>query len=85
MNDQELRALVRAAVERHLGPQATGGRLQAAGIGRQQESSLLPVAGYPQPDASHYVYVTLTNPGDACVIEPSVPCNHCNYCKSHGH
>jgi threonine dehydrogenase-like Zn-dependent dehydrogenase len=25
------------------------------------------------------------NPGDACVIEPSVPCDHCGYCKSHGH
>lgn len=70
MNDQELRALVRAAVERHLRPQATDGGVPARS---------------PQPDASHYVYVSLTNVGDACVIEPSVPCNHCNYCKSHGH
>jgi hypothetical protein len=35
--------------------------------------------------ASHAVYVTLVNTGDSCVIEPHVPCTHCNYCKSHGH
>ena len=78
MNDQELRALVRAAVERHLGPRATGG-------GLQPEPFPQPAARSPQPDPSHYVYLALTNATDACVIEPSVPCNHCNYCKSHGH
>jgi threonine dehydrogenase-like Zn-dependent dehydrogenase len=35
--------------------------------------------------ASHDVYLTLVNVGDACLIEPSVTCSHCNYCKSHGH
>ena len=84
MNDQELRALVRAAVERHLRPQAAGGGLQPRSQA-QDQPYLQPAARGPQPDASHYVYVSLTNVGDACVIEPSVPCNHCNYCKSHGH
>ena len=23
--------------------------------------------------------------GDACLIEPSVPCSHCGYCQSYGH
>jgi hypothetical protein len=23
--------------------------------------------------------------GEACVIEPDVTCNHCGYCRSHGH
>ena len=27
----------------------------------------------------------LINVGEACVIEPSVTCNHCGYCRSHGH
>jgi hypothetical protein len=22
---------------------------------------------------------------DQCIIEPSVPCTHCGYCKSYGH
>jgi len=79
VNDQELRALVRAAVERHLRPQA------AAASPAQDVPYLQPAARRPQPDASHYVYLSLTNVGDACVIEPNVPCNHCNYCKSHGH
>ena len=38
-----------------------------------------------QGHASHAVYVTVVNAGDSCVIEPDVPCNHCDYCKSHGH
>ncbi|HEX5217881.1 MAG TPA: hypothetical protein VFV98_20615 [Vicinamibacterales bacterium] len=73
MNDQELRALVRAAVERHLGGQAPPALYPP------------PAARSAQTDASHYVYVSLTNVSDACVIEPNVPCTHCNYCKSHGH
>jgi len=84
VNDQELRALVRAAVERHLRPQAAGGGLQPRSQA-QDQPYLQPAAGGPQSDASHYVYVSVTNVGDACVIEPNVPCNHCNYCKSHGH
>lgn len=78
MNDQELRALVRAAVERHLGGQAAGRSLQT-------EPYPQPATRSPLPDASHYVYVSVVNTSDACVIEPDVPCNHCNYCKSHGH
>jgi threonine dehydrogenase-like Zn-dependent dehydrogenase len=31
------------------------------------------------------MYMTVVNVGDACVIEPGVTCNHCGYCKSHGH
>lgn len=71
MNELDLRALVREAVERHLGRASS--------------------APEPEPrppaisHASHGVYLTLVNAGDACVIEPAVPCTHCNYCKSHGH
>jgi hypothetical protein len=42
-----------------------------------------PVHGVAHP--SHAIYLNLINVGGECVIEPSVPCNHCNYCKSHGH
>ena len=34
---------------------------------------------------SHAMYLTLVNPGDACLIEPAVACNHCGFCQSHGH
>ena len=34
--------------------------------------------------ASHAMFGAPDNDGP-CVIEPSVPCNHCGYCKSLGH
>ena len=34
--------------------------------------------------ASHAMFGAPDNNGP-CVIEPSVPCNHCGYCKSLGH
>jgi hypothetical protein len=73
MTEAELRALVRDAVARHLG----GGEL------RSSAASLVPQvpAGHP----SHYQYLTIVNVGESCVIEPSVECNHCGYCRSHGH
>ena len=74
MNDQELRALVRDAVQRHVGSRASATELPAPPAAHP------PISGHP----SHFKYV-LINPGDACVIEPGVTCNHCGYCKSHGH
>lgn len=38
-----------------------------------------------QPHSSHVLYAGLVNVSDVCVIEPAVPCDHCGYCKSHGH
>ena len=80
MTEQELRALVRDAVERHLGRSEVRG---AGSMVRSEGAEVLRVqhGGH----ASHAVYLNLINVGGECVIEPSVPCNHCNYCKSHGH
>jgi hypothetical protein len=76
MNDQELRALGRDAVARHMG----GGH--AAPL-----HDSLPVKTVEAHSAhpSHGVYLAVVNATDACVIEPSVHCDHCGYCKSHGH
>ena len=76
MTDQELRALVRDAVARHLGPRAG-----AAPATPAAPSMTAP----PAIHASHAVYLTLVNTDESCVIEPGVRCNHCNYCRSHGH
>ena len=80
MREQELRALVREAVSRHLGNYGDAGQ-ETAGRPQAFASDRLP----PQGHASHAVYINLVNVDDACVIEPSVRCNHCNYCRSHGH
>ena len=74
MNDQELRALVRESIAKQLGEPAP-----AASVWR----------GAPAHDAhhaSHGVYtIARDDENGPCLIEPSVPCTHCNYCKSHGH
>ena len=71
MDERHVRALVRDAVARHL-----------SGAER-------PAADPPQASAawhpSHGQYLHLVNGTDACLIESAVLCNHCGYCKSHGH
>ena len=69
MNDQELRALVRESIAKQLGEPAP---------------QLRPIHTGPHP--SHGIYlIAREDENGPCVIEPSVPCTHCNYCKSHGH
>jgi hypothetical protein len=75
MTDDQLRALVRDAVARHLGLQPG-----------PAASAPVPLKMHP----SHYRYVSLQrgSEGEAagpCIIEPTVTCNHCGYCQSHGH
>jgi hypothetical protein len=73
MTEQELRAVVREAIARHAGA---------------RPGSATAVA--PQPiitsrqDASHAMFVLPAGDGP-CLIEPTVTCNHCGYCKSYGH
>jgi hypothetical protein len=84
MNEDQLRAMIRDAVARRLGAAAEG-----------PSTPFLPAPvpfGAPSPTSqatsvhpSHYQYLTLINIGDSCVIEPGVTCNHCGYCKTHGH
>jgi hypothetical protein len=70
MTEQELRALVRDAIAR---------RSAAPGV-----------APAPIPARPHPSHTLITLPAGAdgdglCIIEPSVTCNHCGYCKSLGH
>ena len=78
MTEDDLRALVKAAVARHLG----GGAVPAMPVAAAPRAADIPAW---RQHASHYQYLTVVNAGDACVIEPGVSCNHCGYCKSHGH
>ncbi len=74
MNDDELRAMVRASIARHIGP--------------APEPSAAPIPGtFLRAHASHAL-LPLVRGGDgdgACLIEPAVRCNHCGYCQSFGH
>ena len=74
MNEDQLRALVRDAVARHL--ESAPGRFQPP-----------PSAGEPLTVSSHVSHFrySLPDSGGPCLIEPAVQCNHCGYCQSHGH
>jgi hypothetical protein len=80
MNDADLRALVRDAVARHLSGQVNSSAPAAVAAPRPAGSD----RGWAQ-HSSHVQFLQLINVGDACLIEPSVECTHCGYCKSQGH
>ena len=71
MDEQALRELVRQAVARHL-----------RGADERDDGVVRPLV--LTAHASHYRYALPESDGP-CVIEPTVRCNHCGYCQSHGH
>jgi Na+-translocating ferredoxin:NAD+ oxidoreductase RNF subunit RnfB len=77
MNDDELRLLIRAAIQRHTGaasaPPDPAVRVTAASTGVEVAMSFGQYRLERAPDDS------------MCLIEPAVQCNHCGYCKCHGH
>ena len=77
MNDDELRALIRAAIQRHLGNAAPGSAFA------QAQPSELRRDGRPVPMA--FGQYQLERADTMCIIEPAVQCNHCGFCKCHGH
>lgn len=81
MTDAELRALVRDAVARHLGGRVSMPAASLASAHAAVAAHVDVCGDHP----SHYRYLTLVAPDNSCVIEPSVACEHCGYCMSHGH
>ena len=73
MTEQELRALVREAISRHVA--GTGGApVTSRSLTQLQHSSH---ALFLVPDGS--------DSDGPCFIEPTVMCTHCGYCKSYVH
>ena len=76
MNDDEIRALIRVAIEKHLGAGPNPCENPRETLRETPGENLLSFARYPLPRAE----------GDSqCLIEPAVRCNHCGYCECHGH
>jgi len=72
MTDQELREMVRQSITRQMGGGAPS----------------RPPDRLPGPSNASFALLPLSSGGDgdgACLIEPSVRCNHCGYCLSYGH
>lgn len=76
MTDDELRALVRDAIARHMGG---------------MPATPVPGTPAPLPPwRSHPSFGKFLLPrgddqGGPCLIEPAVHCNHCGFCQSYGH
>ena len=85
MTEQELRALVREALIRHVGASTphVGASSTLVGASLSHAGARVPLRLHP----SHSVFSLpdgSTTDGP-CLIEPAVTCNHCGYCKSYGH
>jgi hypothetical protein len=75
MNEDALRAMIREVIARQ-----SGGLDPRADNPEAAPAQRLALAAH----ASHFRYA-LPDSGGACLIEPTVQCNHCGYCQSHGH
>jgi hypothetical protein len=90
MNEQDVRALVREAIERHLGRPDSATKVAPYRIDTTPETPgdrrarLQSSHGHP----SHILLKVLSGSevdDGMCVIEPLVRCNHCGFCQSYGH
>ncbi len=82
MNDDELRALIRTVIQKHVGGSASACELPGepgrdAAFGRPPEAVVSISFGQYQLERA--------SDDTACLIEPAVQCNHCGFCKCHGH
>ena len=73
MTEDELRQLVRQAIARVHGTRTANPRtLEPSNHLAHSSHTMFRVASGADEEGP-------------CIIEPSVPCNHCGYCKSLGH
>lgn len=80
MTDDELRSLVREAIQRHL-----GGAPPVAGVSRPAGDAAGDPAWRAHPSFGRLLVSRGDDEGGPCLIEPSVACNHCGFCQSLGH
>ena len=73
MNEDQLRTLVRDAIAKHLGTDATAFAASAAASPQMRQ------------DLSCAKFALPGSPDGACLIEPAVQCTHCGFCKTYGH
>jgi hypothetical protein len=73
MTEQELRTLVRDAIARR----APASESNAS----TREAAIAPTGG----SFALFVLSSGADQDGPCLIEPTVMCNHCGYCKSFGH
>ena len=72
MTEDQLRAVVRDAIARHVGRPIVPAAPPPVLVRQHASHALFAVPAGADNDGP-------------CVIEPAVSCNHCGYCKSYGH
>ena len=88
MHDDELRALIRESIARHLGPDGRSGVQHGrAGLGDGRAGCPNPAPTSWTSHLSHgrFVFLAPNDPDAPCVVEPQVRCHHCGFCQSYGH
>jgi hypothetical protein len=81
VTDDEIRGLVRLAIQKHLSAPARPQtvelrRTPAEAASGREGGSAISFGRYALPRAED---------DTMCLIEPAVKCNHCGYCQCHGH
>lgn len=80
MNDEELRELIRSAIHKHMSasaPELPRELRRDAAFGGGPDTRLSISFGQYQLERA--------KDDTSCLIEPAVQCNHCGFCKCHGH
>lgn len=76
MNDDQLRRLIREAIQSAFARETPGELRRDAPFGRGAEPPSMSFGQYRLERAAD---------DTMCIIEPAVQCNHCGLCKCHGH
>jgi hypothetical protein len=88
MNDDELRMLIRAAIQKHVGgAESTSAHALPSELRRDAAFGGASGRGAETVVSISFGQYQLERAKDdtMCLIEPAVQCNHCGYCKCHGH
>jgi hypothetical protein len=85
MHEDDLRALIRDAIARHLGPNDGRDGSPSRPIGSPPASRSLGEGYKFHLSHGRFVFLAPTDPDAPCVVEPQVRCHHCGFCQSYGH
>lgn len=88
MDEQQVRALVRQAIARHMGAEGTAATAAWLPAPESRPPSVsLRAPAVLASDAIVLARFHLERPAGEveCLIEPAVTCNHCGFCQCYGH
>jgi len=84
MTDDQIRGLVRLAIQKHMAPGALLSDRRGASLDAPATAASPP---QPPPLSLSFGRYVLPRADDdtMCIIEAEMKCNHCGYCQCHGH